>query len=293
MAIELASAGHSVDLYGRPEQARSRAALGPQYLWATKASTRFLVEKLGWTEREVADRITEMRVRWASKGLDAGPNAAASHSRIAGYASKFGGDSNSHPCRGVSEFYAIEDGLPTVNARLTARLDQAGVNLIREDVVWVFVRKDGVFVDTTMTGSRKYGGVVNTLSRDAWMKLIGKPGPSLTRTTYFHLSSSEPVVDAQPRSLYYNGDWNTPWYRASYSHRNEAWVYESTEAKIDRPVFESHPLVSKFTNAQAPGISEVQRVTHVGRWAEMRPEMMVDDVMENAQHYRFVIERDA
>lgn len=293
MAMELRFGGHNVDVYGDPSRARSNDALGPQYLWATKASLDFLTYKLGWDQKIIADSVRQFHVRWMSKGFDIGSNGQIDKERIAGYAAKFGGNPTSHPCRGFSEFYAIPNGLPRVNKALTAALEPAGVRLIREDVIYIAPRKDCVVVDTALSGSQTYDGVVNTLSRDIWMRLIGKPCPPLTQTTYFLVSNVEPVVGAQTNALYYDGDPGTPFYRASYSFSMGAWVYESMQSKIDREVIKAVPVVSKFTSAQAPGISELPRITHVGRWAEMRPEMMVDDVMENSRHYAFVVERSA
>lgn len=282
VAVEAALYGDKVTLYGDPERARSRNPIGPQYLWHTPASVKFF-KKLGFEN----DETKEIEVVWARRLKRVGDEHIPDE--IRGYNEKTG--SSGVPCKGVKAFTVFERGLEKLHATLGVAIANL-CGTVKEDVTGVEVRTDYVEVATRLHTAH-HDAVANTLTRDAWQRLRGHPVEPITEATHFHWARQGPYHDAKRTDLVYNGDKNCPWFRCSASASDDGWVYESkrklTQAQF--PHYKHASFEAKFAPGIEPGMQPEPRVTHVGRWAEMRKEMLVDDVLENARHYRTLIEK--
>jgi hypothetical protein len=288
VARELASHGHTIMIVGRSEGARSSAPIGPQYLWATPEVMKILAVDFDRPTAEVLDRISTKRVMWQSRDKIIGTTGDAKvDTSVIGYNSKTG--SSGMPCGGQTQFSIIEEGFEWLRKLLMHDLKarMLTVRFKATDALAVEMTKQGVELrepEEIHTGRV----CVNGAPRDVWERLRGRPCPTLTIDTHFSVMHEPPCEGADQDMLIYNGDHSCPWFRCSYDWGREAWVYESRRALGDRRVVESQVIPAKM--AAVPPTMEEKFAVHVGRWAEMKKELLVSDVVKNLRFYRTFIE---
>lgn len=295
MADSLSLYGHNVKLYGRSGQARSEMGFGPQYLWATNGVLKYLTRALCEEPKEIESRLRTVDVLWSKQNKIIGRTGDES---VAGSFISYNKKTNSSgfPCKGMRSFQILANGFTWLREILNQRLDECCV--LREevnDVTQVIAEPRRIQIHTAVA-THVHEAVVNTVGREIWCRLRGQASDPLETETFFHLSHTPPVEEKfDGLVMIYNGEANVPWFRCSNSETVKGvWVYECSRVlKPDElSYFQVKCVKAKFAANQRSGMAQQPRITHVGRWAEMDKEMMVSDVIENVDHYRFVVERD-
>jgi hypothetical protein len=162
---------------------------------------------------------------------------------------------------------------------------------VEQDVTVISADDGGVDVACGI-GRDRYDCVVNTIDLKAFNDLRRVVSQMTSRTVFLHVSKSPPRVFTRVpvdmgtillNSMVYFGDEGVPFHRVSCPHGKE-WVAEAM-FEVAGPAWDR--IVPWQGKVAVDDLVETDpRVVHVGRWAELDPEMMVSDVIGNLSAYR-------
>lgn len=300
VADTLQQAGHTVEVFGRHEQAGVLSGMGPRHLWdnvAFKQAPALIAD---------APRV-EVPVRWLHRDRLQAVTVAdndAVDTFYRGYWMKArGAKGGKPPCRGVSVISVIEDGY----RRLTKAFDLDRFEAIPSPVIEVN-GKNGFTIK--VDGGQSFDGydrVVTTLlprkfsdmARAFWYvgEEWGNAIPQTTKVCYYWGDHLCGIVQSADLAKYdgselmvYSGEPHVWWYRASRTPKG--WCHETLEGRGPKPgdwkgeYSEAYTQVSAFRGTFSYPIG----VVPVGRYAEWDSEAMVDTVYERRAEYLKAIE---
>lgn len=301
VADALDYAGHSIDVFGRPEKAGVLSNMGPRHLWDGDElrSSR--------AHPSLADAPREsVAVRWLHGGTLAavdGNDADAAERFYAGYWWKSRRRRTGNPpCRGVREFSIVSGGFQI----LAKALDADRFEPIVQPAVELKPVGDGRWT-VVCDGAAKHGPydrVASTLSPQKFETLLpqfyaGRPQmPRASKVCY--LWDSRPAMmdpgllrahDGQ-QVLVYSGDPLVWWHRLSTTGHNLGWCHEAHPDSVPSSWAGERSEAYTQLTPIAPG-TELQYppgVVPVGRFAEWDGEMMVDSVYAKRDDYVAALE---
>lgn len=270
-----------VRVVGSPSEARASNQLGPIYLWDSEPIREYMydVGYLQWKDVKSIPALRK-RVAWYKE------------KNLPGYNVKVGKapKDTEEPCRGKSEFTVVADGFDFLGKALVNWIQESRVaRLIQGLVTDLTITESGWDVHTKSDGvpaSWDFDVIVNCAPRHVFERLRGHNKTEWEEIpVYFHQSLEPPKYHPQPDCLVYNGLLEYPWHRASFDFRHRCWVYETTmENAIIPGSFKVTKMGAKVPRAELPTKRE-PRVVHCGRWAEMKNELLISDIITNSQEY--------
>lgn len=284
------SIGYETRIFGPSGQSGTEHSVGSMMLWNTEDVRRFIFNRCG----EITLEVGEKRIEWFP-GLK--PD-------LEGYASKRRDKEVKEVCRGEKKISYIKDGFRHLRNGLLSRegLRNAWIPI---SVKSILRGTSGlVVIDTEGVVHGSFDVIVNTAPKYVYHLLRGgsfeHSGADKIKKSIIYQMHKPPGPESDDEVIYYCGDADYPWYRASFAGARSGWTYEmpddpNVEKWSDyrfKDNISKRKIPSRIIgNCENTNIADFGRknVIHVGRFAEGVSDMMVSDVIEQLDSYLYMI----